>query len=303
MKNARKNVNVRRNRPDKDARRRGAPDPDAASHCACCCDTETLNQLAKVAYEMNPDGCPLEPSRRVREMAVEAIEACGIECNYAPYYQEEEIAPPATDEVGDGVDEDGGGELVPPAQQELVPIPSDRTGLILPSVTRIEPISALSTVCLVSLKQGQRLEPNPLYSATYRGRLYYFANKQAVSEFNDSPEEYAVAFGGCDPVHYVKTYEAVEGRYLVLHEDRFYMFATKDNYEQFKQNLNRFVPQSQAADPIAQQQTEGSEIARVSDESTVQKSETVEDVPFLLPTCSRNTRGAGRIENGDASRP
>ncbi|MCA9058599.1 MAG: hypothetical protein KDA85_08870, partial [Planctomycetaceae bacterium] len=69
-------------------------------YCTNCCDAETMQTLAKTAYEMKEDGCCYEPSLRVRQMAVEAIRVCGIPCNYAPYYATEEAGPMPTEEVG-----------------------------------------------------------------------------------------------------------------------------------------------------------------------------------------------------------
>ncbi len=49
----------------------------------------------------------------------------------------------------------------------------------------------------------------------YRGRLYYFSSAEARASFLKAPEDYAVAFGGCDPVEFVATRQIVEGRYLL----------------------------------------------------------------------------------------
>ncbi|MGV2335706.1 MAG UNVERIFIED_CONTAM: hypothetical protein LVR18_16850 [Planctomycetaceae bacterium] len=67
-------------------------------HCTNCCDAETMQTLAKTAYEIKSNGCCYEPSLRVRKMAVEAIAVCGIPCNFGPY-QAEEIAPAPAGEV------------------------------------------------------------------------------------------------------------------------------------------------------------------------------------------------------------
>ena len=65
------------------------------------------------------------------------------------------------------------------------------------------------------------------------------------------PERYAVAFGGCDPVHFVQTHNAVEGRFLAEHEGRFYMFATRENYLAFRANPTRNAQQSSRSDSVA----------------------------------------------------
>ena len=41
-----------------------------------CCGEEITNQLYKIAYELDDLGCPVEPSERVREAALEAMRIC-----------------------------------------------------------------------------------------------------------------------------------------------------------------------------------------------------------------------------------
>ena len=224
-------------------RQRGAPDAGSPRHCACCCDAKTLESIAKVAYELKDNGCPSEPSRRIREMAVEAIKVCGVPCCFKPYMSGDEQGPPAwdTDDKDDG---SGGGEVVPPPIKELTPVPLSGDGrLSIPTVRTVvpKPIARLSNLCLVSLKQGQHAAADPGFSAEYRGRIYHFASQSARDEFQQNPEEYAVAFGGCDPVHFVETREVVEGRYLVMHNRKFYMFATQENFQRFKSDIVRYT--------------------------------------------------------------
>ncbi len=227
-------------------------------HCTSCCDAATLNKLAKTAYEMKPNGCCYEPSQRVREMAVEAIKACGVPCHYKPYYGEfdEEPGPPAWDESGKKSNSDG--EDVPPERREgeAPPAPREESGdnnaAPVPSVTNVvTPISRLSNLCIVSLAEGQQVPSDTQISATYRGRIYYFSTDAAKREFVSNPERYAVAFGGCDPVHFVRTHQAVEGRYLATHEGRFFMFASRENHEAFKADPARYLPKSAQSDRVA----------------------------------------------------
>ena len=233
-------------------RRRGAPDAGSPKHCACCCDAETLEILSKVAYGLLENGCTFEPSRRVRQMAVEAIRACGVPCRCQPFTVQEEHGPPAWDTGDDSGGGNGGRELVPRAIEEAPAPTGDQTtgvDVTLPQVTHIQtgislqpqPIARLAKICLVSLKQGRRVMPNRRFASSYRGRLYYFSSQTALEEFNAAPQEYAVAFGGCDPVHFVDTQQVLEGRFLVMHDNRFYMFATEENYEQFKSDVARYT--------------------------------------------------------------
>lgn len=239
-------------------RRRGAPDAGAASHCSCCCDANTMNALAKIAYETKENGCCFEPSLRVREMAVEAIRVCGVPCCYKPYMENSEQAPPAWEpvEVEEDIRSNDDREVVPPPVKELLPIPIDNaSALRIPtftaSVKTPTSISRLERVCVVSLKNGQQLTPNPNFASVHRGRKYIFASDAAKRQFDLNPEEYAVAFGGCDPVHFVDTKQVVEGRYLVLHHDRFYMFATQENYQTFQSNLARYTPGGKQTSQVA----------------------------------------------------
>ncbi len=229
---------------------RGQKEPEVPCHCRSCCDADTLNKLARTAYEMKENGCCYEPSQRVREMAVEAIKACGVPCHHKPYYANgEEPGPPPVDvpESGEGR-ESNGGELVPPPAGESVPGPEAEdtsAGVRVPArpgVTQATPISRLSKLCIVSLKRGERLATREEFHATHRGRIYYFSSQSARQEFLADPEDYAVAFGGCDPVHFVETQEAVEGRFLMQHAGRFFMFLTEENLEQFRQDPVRYLP-------------------------------------------------------------
>ena len=223
---------------------------EPACHCTSCCDAKTLNALAKTAYEMNEKGCCYEPSLRVREMAVEAIKACGVPCNYKPYYgdSDEEPGPPAFEESGNKLD--GRKEEVPEDKNE--DSRSLDTQLPVPSVTNVvTPISRLTNLCIVSLAHGQQVRPDSQISTTHRGRIYYFSTEEARQEFVSNPERYAVAFGGCDPVLFVRTQQAVEGRFLAEHESRFYMFTSQDNYDAFKANPDRYVSKSRSHDRVA----------------------------------------------------
>ena len=231
---------------------------EPSCHCTNCCDADTLSKLAKTAYEMQENGCCYEPSQRVREMAVEAIKACGVPCSYKPYYGEfdEEPGPPAWDEAGGNPNRDG--EDAPPERKEegLDPSPSDNSEKSVPApgpaVTNVvTPISRLTNLCIVSLAQGQQVKPNPQISATHRGRIYYFATEGTKQAFVENPERYAVAFGGCDPVQFVRTQQAVEGRFLAEHAGHFFMFASRENHEAFMADPGRYLPKSAAADRVA----------------------------------------------------
>ena len=226
-------------------RKRGTPDPPESgkgSGCVGCCDAATLNKLAQVAYKLKDDGSCLEPSRRVREMAVKAIQVCGIPCHYRPNLPE--TAPSAgspepvrsTEEPPPVVPEDDGVEPPPTAGGVLLYLPSNIRSTAVPT-----PITKLAKVCVVSFKQGRLAQPSDQFSSTYRGRIYYLADAAAQQDFEQNPAEYAVAFGGCDPVQFVATQEIVEGRYLLLHEGQLLMFVSKKNAATYQADVTRYM--------------------------------------------------------------
>lgn len=224
----------------------------AACHCRNCCTEDVLNALAKTAYEMNENGCPFEPSLRVREMAVEAISVCGIPCCYKPYYatSEPEPAPPEEppqvdpEKTGATPETEGNNEAAPTEESKgaLLPPPPRVTVTQPPVKIQVAPtpIDQLDKICIVSWRQGEKRQPSHDFESIYKGRIYHFADAQAKATFDDSPEDFAVAYGGCDPVHYVKTREAKVGRFLADIDGKFYLFATMENLEEFNDNPETF---------------------------------------------------------------
>lgn len=248
--------------------RRGEKRVEEDCHCKTCCDEETLNALAKTAYEMDEAGCPFEPSQRVREMAVEAISVCGIPCHYQPYYAtSDEIAPaPAVEpemenpEKTQGTPNVDGGlkiEVEEPKVEEpkkievevevkeaqLPPLP--RVTVTQPEVRTTvvpTPIAQLDKICIVSWRNGETVAPSAEFESVHKGRLYHFASAECKAAFDESPEMYAVAYGGCDPVHYLKTREPLVGRYLADCDGRFYLFASHENLEEFNSHPEIYAP-------------------------------------------------------------
>ena len=264
-----------------------------AEDCRCqnCCDEETLNTLSEIAYGRDDEGCPIEPSKRVRDAVIEAINVCGIECRYQPYY-----VPTVAPVQGDGDDGDGSlnleGEVpetppmepsdsepetldidpgaepandvsLPPlpkvtekADGEFQPVPAkadavEETAEVakvtppapMPLETPVEPtpIDPLNKICIVSWRDGVRVTPSTEITSVHKGRIYHFADEACKQRFDANPEGYAVAFGGCDPVEFVKTRKPVVGRYLVDRDGCFYMFATMENLDEFNANPESYT--------------------------------------------------------------
>lgn len=212
-------------------------------HCTNCCDAETLQTLAKTAYEMKSSGCCYEPSLRIRKMAVEAISVCGVPCHFTPYYAEE-IAPAP------------GGTIIPVPDETPPPAPKSEDAPA-PAAEKapqaaLEPtsISRLEQLCVVNLAHGRAVLSDRRHQAEFNGRIYFFASAEARTEFLTAPEKYAVAFGGCDPVEYVRSGRVEVGRFLVRHKERSFMFTTRENAAAFRNAPERYqpgVPRSVAA--------------------------------------------------------
>jgi hypothetical protein len=67
----------------------------ASEQCKCCkftscCTQKVYEKLNKIAYETRADGCPVEPSARVRRMARQALCMCG---GVSAYEEPKEPAP------------------------------------------------------------------------------------------------------------------------------------------------------------------------------------------------------------------
>ena len=101
------------------------------------------------------------------------------------------------------------------------------------------------------MKHGSQASTDQRFAATYKGRRYFFASEAAQKEFERSPEDYAVAFGGCDPVHFVDTQQVLEGRFLTIHDGKLYMFASEENYQRFSQDISRYTRQSSGVSQVA----------------------------------------------------
>lgn len=243
--------------------KRGEKRVEEDCHCKTCCDEDTLNALAKTAYEMDEQGCPFEPSLRVREMAVEAIGVCGIPCHYKPYYatSEEPTIPPVEpvdpEKIQGTPDADSKEEpkieveekeapakpeveakeaKLPPLPRVTVTQPTTKTQVVA------SPIAQLDKICIVAWRHGEAVKPEAQFESVYKGRIYHFSSEERKAEFDAAPESYAVAYGGCDPVHYLRTREAVVGRFLADIDGRFYLFATQENLDEFNSHPEVYSP-------------------------------------------------------------
>ncbi len=216
----------------------GKPEERRLDYCKGCCNDKVLNALSAIAYETDDQGCPIEPSMRVREAARSALMLCpccpGIECppdqSTAPVpapAPEEKKPEEAKEKSGEEATEDSAsGEATTATAQPTISLASYAN-------EKHPPIKALRDFCIVGLKQRRFNKINPNIRAIHAGRTYFFASLNAKAKFVQSPEYYAPAYCGMDPVVYVKTGNVVEGTYLREFKNRFYLFATKDNWSAF----------------------------------------------------------------------
>ncbi len=242
--------------------------------CKGCCDAETLNALSKIVNELDEQGCPIEPSPRVREAAAAALLLC--DCTPVPPQPVVPVpAPPIPDtDPGEGrpiID----GEGVPEVPVEPVPdVPTvpevpeteslddidpnafaqprllkttakDQNIGVRPAAgtqTRDEatPIAALRNYCVVALHDHRFAKANSEIFSIYKSRTFFFESEESKMRFDENPEVFAPVFCGMDPVCYVESQELREGRVLREHGGRFYLFVSEANWETFQKNPSRY---------------------------------------------------------------
>lgn len=233
--------------------------------CVGCCNAKVMNALSDVAYGKDEQCCWKEPSERVRNAAAEGLSLCAtVSAAYAEPTPVPDVPPPDKPrEVGPAEEK----EVRPQRSPELVPPPSTS---IIPRRTTAEPqlsqnsapapaaarqvalsrpaagltlplVTGLKGYCVVGLKNRQFVQGNPAFSSTFEEHTYQFANAEAKVAFDHNPELYAPAYGGIDPVEWLEHQRLVEGQFLREYEGRFYLFASKENWDIFKSQPPRFV--------------------------------------------------------------
>jgi YHS domain-containing protein len=234
--------------------------------CKGCCDAETLNALSKIANELDEQGCPIEPSPRVRQAAADALLLC--DCTPVATPVVPVPAPPIPEkEEGEGSPLiDGEGVPVVPVE----PVPDVPTVPEVPAVPETEsldnldpnafaqprllktgataglnraeapPIAALRDYCVVALHDHRFAKANSEIFSIYKSRTFFFESEESKMRFDENPEAFAPVFCGMDPVCYVESQELREGRVLREHGGRFYLFVSEANWEAFQKNPSRY---------------------------------------------------------------
>ena len=81
---------------------KGSPDPCAFCRSGACCSPKVTKKLNSIAYDVDDEGCPVEPSDRVRRQARLALDACGGHIEVlSPLPEEGPVAEPM-EELADG---------------------------------------------------------------------------------------------------------------------------------------------------------------------------------------------------------
>ena len=252
--------------------------------CRGCANEKAMKALAKVAYEKDDQCCWFEPSERVRDAAAEgmclfktysdgySLPDLGIAPT--PNSDEEkqgEVDP--SNEMESEPDSTPGTNLdidvpVPVVKAKVdpstvvakqnaialrvvqMPAVAPRTVSALPALKnrpealQMPLISGLKGRCIVALKSRQVLLADPRFASVYEERTYYFSSAEAKADFDQNPKSYAPAYGGLDPVTWLAKRQMEEGQFLREYNGQFFLFASKENWETFKGNPNRYVLRS-----------------------------------------------------------
>jgi YHS domain-containing protein len=231
--------------------------------CKGCCDAETLNALSKIANDLDEQGCPIEPSPRVREAATEALLLC--DCTPVPPTPMVPVPAPPVPEtpLGEGVPRIEG-EGVPEVSPELPPdVPTvpdtekekfddlDPNAFATPRLLKTSatggvasqapPLAALSDYCVVALHDHRFARANSEIFSIYKSRTFFFESEESKLRFDENPEVFAPVFCGMDPVCYVESQELREGRVLREFGGRFYLFVDEASWEKFQKNPGRYA--------------------------------------------------------------
>ena len=110
------------------------------------------------------------------------------------------------------------------------------------------PPLALDGFCPVTLMEKMAANPadrgawkkgDKRFGAIHNGRTYLFASGEAQQRFLASPDQYAPALSGCDPVLYAERGQLVDGKRaygLVTPDKHIYLFADESSRNRFEQS-------------------------------------------------------------------
>jgi hypothetical protein len=129
---------------------------EECEHCneRSCCKPDIVEQLAKLAYDLDDNGCYIEPSERVREAAQQALCVC---CPHGGL-------PPIVDAIDNGDVEGGQDERIEGGDSllEAPEPPPSSDPAPLPPGANAAPILSPTTQLIPAHTTQVRLEPAPL---------------------------------------------------------------------------------------------------------------------------------------------
>ena len=229
----------------------------------CCNNVKVLNALAERAYEFDDTGCAKEPSPRVREAIVDALNSC---CCWqyhqgVTYEQPLELNPPLPEVVPPADILKEAPPVVPPEAAAAASkgqskattadhISDDsqetevETVAMVKSLPDAEPLPLVECLrghCPVGMVQRRLETASEEFAMDYKGHRYEFASAEALEQFKQDPEHYVPMLHGFCVVTLAKTQEKVVGKFCTEFDGRQYWFVSKELRDEFKAEPEHFL--------------------------------------------------------------
>ncbi|MEO1495650.1 MAG: DUF255 domain-containing protein [Planctomycetota bacterium] len=131
----------------------------------------------------------------------------------------------------------------PAAADRAVAAPQQRAAAS-PQLPPGSPPLAFDGYCPVTMKKNWEWRKGDVrFGAIHRGRTYLFLSGEARDEFLNSPDDYAPALSGADPVLAVDNRRNVPGtrQHAVEYRGRFYFFASEETLSRFWTNAQGYA--------------------------------------------------------------
>ena len=228
----------------------------------CCNNVKVLNKLAERAYECDDTGCAKEPSPRVREAIIDALNCCCCWQNYGGQIYEQSIelsAPPVPEAAPPADTPKEKPPAVPPEAAEaashektkatlaahvnkpseiafLQPVAMEKTS----EASDMPLIECLRGYCPVGVAERRMESAASGIWTDYKGVRYRFASPEAKDKFLNDPDHFAPVLNGHCIVTFARTGEKVLGKFCREHDGRQYWFATKELRNEFKADPEKF---------------------------------------------------------------
>ncbi|NOX55129.1 MAG: hypothetical protein GXP27_11980 [Planctomycetes bacterium] len=225
----------------------------------CCPKPEVLNALSERAYGYDDEGCPLEPSPRVREAIAEALNEC-CECWYAGYT--EEVIPQPAEEEAAPRKEEAEPQAAPPAEpvtpkkEEKAPVPppedpgrkaSKATGAVLRPVPQRGSIPPAPDAVPQSVPTGQNQPKRFRRELDDRRGGTASSNRSAMlvkheTDTTKALPEVACLRGYCPVAMLEHRLIPAKKQFTSVFEGRVFHFSSARAKEAFDRDPQRFAP-------------------------------------------------------------